>query len=105
MCGSPFQADDCCLMPDEADAFPYEWEGRIEFETSGHADLVNQALSVDPELRPDDVTRELKTEGTVLVIRFRAKQLRMLRAAVGTFLDLVALAVRTLEAFKGSVSA
>jgi tRNA threonylcarbamoyladenosine modification (KEOPS) complex Pcc1 subunit len=82
---------------------PYLWEGRIEFDCAEHAGYVRQALAVDPELRPQEVARQLRTEGPVLVLTFRAKQMRMLRAAVGTFLDLVALAVRTLEAFQDTI--
>lgn len=90
-------------MQSSADAFPFEWGGQITFESAQHASYICQALSVDPELRPQEVERELKAEGSIFMMRFRAKQPRMLRAAVGTFLDLVALAVRTLEAFKDTV--
>lgn len=85
------------------DAFPFVWEAGIEFGSPHHAQMVCDALSVDAELRPDDVTRHLQVLGSALHIKFRAKQIRMLRAATGTFLDLVALSVRTLEAFKDSV--
>jgi hypothetical protein len=38
-------------------------------------------------------------DGTVLVLEFAAIDMRTLRAAVGTFCDLLGLATRTLEAF------
>ena len=93
---------DAMRANDNAD-FPYAWQGHIDYESAEHASLVQQALAVDPELRPKEVERTLSTEGPVLVMHFRAKQLRMLRAAVGTFLDLVALATRTLDAFKSTI--
>jgi len=51
------------------------------------------------QLRPEAVTRELSVEGPTLVLNFAAVDMRTLRAAVGTFCDLLALATRTLEAF------
>lgn len=38
-------------------------------------------------------------EGSTLVMNFAAVDMRTLRAAVGTFCDLLGLATRTLEAF------
>ncbi|EIE21300.1 hypothetical protein COCSUDRAFT_83524 [Coccomyxa subellipsoidea C-169] len=51
------------------------------------------------QLRPKLVTRELTVDGSTLHIFFSAADARTLRAAVGTFYDLLALATRTLEAF------
>ena len=51
------------------------------------------------QLRPEAVTRELSVDGTNLVLQFAAIDMRTLRAAVGTFCDLLGLATRTLEAF------
>lgn len=45
------------------------------------------------------MTRELSVEGSALVLRFAAVDMRTLRAAVCTFCDLLGLASRTLEAF------
>ena len=86
-----------------AAAFPFEWTATIPFEQPRHAECVHQTLAVDPELRPAEVERELCVHGAVLTIHFRARSARMLRAAVGTFLDLVALAIHTLETFKTSL--
>ena len=51
------------------------------------------------QLRPEAVTRQLGTDGPHLVLDFAAVDMRTLRAAVGTFCDLLGLATRTLEAF------
>lgn len=83
--------------------FPFEWTATIPFEQPRHAECVHQTLAVDPELRPAEVERKLTLDGAALTIHFKARSARMLRAAVGTFLDLVALAVRTLETFKTSM--
>ena len=52
-----------------------------------------------PQLRPEAVSRELLVDGSSLVLNFAAVDMRTLRAAVGTFCDLLGLATRTLEAF------
>ena len=51
------------------------------------------------QLRPEAVTRQLRVDGSALVLDFAAVDMRTLRAAVGTFCDLLGLATRTLEAF------
>ena len=56
-------------------------------------------LSPTLQLRPKAVTRELRVDGCALVMDFAAVDMRTLRAAVGTFCDLLGLATRTLEAF------
>jgi tRNA threonylcarbamoyladenosine modification (KEOPS) complex Pcc1 subunit len=72
---------------------------RIPFPTAEEASIAAAATSVDPELRPESVSRQVVADGTALVLNFAAVDVRTLRAAVGTFLDLVALSARTLEAF------
>lgn len=47
------------------------------------------------------MTRQLGVKGPTLVLDFAAVDMRTLRAAVGTFCDLLGLASRTLEAFGG----
>ncbi len=51
------------------------------------------------QLRPEAVTRVLSVDGSTMIMQFAAVDVRTLRAAVGTFCDLLALATRTLEAF------
>ncbi|GBF99946.1 hypothetical protein Rsub_12639 [Raphidocelis subcapitata] len=82
----------------------YTFNGTVELATPEVAAMVCSALDVDPELNPGLVSRELRTEGRTLHIAFAASELRLLRAAVGTFYDLLALAVRTAERFGGGAS-
>lgn len=84
-------------------ACPFESELKVAFADPYHAELVHSALSVDPELRPGEVQRTMSVEGSDLKVKFEAKQLRMLRAATGAFLDLLGVAVDTLEAFQGDI--
>ncbi|CAK0786080.1 hypothetical protein CVIRNUC_009293 [Coccomyxa viridis] len=78
---------------------PYVFQSEHEYQSAGAADMVMKTLSVDPELRPQQVTRKLSVQGRSLQIFFSAADAKTLRAAVGTFYDLLGLATRMLEAF------
>jgi len=75
----------------------------VSFATPNHAQLVLDTLSVDPELRPHDVQRTMALDGCSLSITFKAKDIRMLRAATGTFMDLLGVATLTMETFSDSI--
>ncbi|KAK9804335.1 hypothetical protein WJX72_007910 [[Myrmecia] bisecta] len=83
---------------------PFQLSGRIEYASARDAEMIRNTLAVDPELRPDQVKRELQVQGSALVMHFQATDARTLRAAVGTFCDLLGLATRTLEMFGPSAT-
>lgn len=105
------------LASDNQPGLPCRFHCTVDYKTADDALAVCKCLSADPELRPDQVgiistsltsdvhqpssqvTKHLAASGTVLHINFAAADLRTLRAAVGTFLDLLALATRTIETF------
>ncbi|KAL0024205.1 hypothetical protein WJX77_008186 [Trebouxia sp. C0004] len=76
---------------------PFEFFGRATYASHADACMVRDTLAVDPELRPEQVTRGLSVEGNDFVMKFNAADVRTLRAAVSTFCDLLALVTRTLE--------
>ncbi|KAK9806454.1 hypothetical protein WJX73_009385 [Symbiochloris irregularis] len=78
---------------------PYSFKSTVTYASAEHAEMVKNALSVDPELRPAVVSRHLTVEGCKLVTSISATDLRTLRAAVGPYCDLLKLASRVLEAF------
>ena len=82
-----------------ADDKPFTFTARVPYTTTEHATIIKNALSVDPELRLEFVNREITVEGTTVILNFEAVDARTLRAAVGTFCDLLRLATETLEAF------
>lgn len=85
---------------DTGDRFPFKFHCRVNFSCDDDAAMVRNALAVDPELRPDQVSKCLTVEGNALLATFAAADVRTLRAAVGSFCDLLGLATRILEAFK-----
>eukprot|EP00355_Strombidium_rassoulzadegani_P002562 CAMPEP_0168610426 /NCGR_PEP_ID=MMETSP0449_2-20121227/1777_1 /TAXON_ID=1082188 /ORGANISM="Strombidium rassoulzadegani, Strain ras09" /LENGTH=44 /DNA_ID= /DNA_START= /DNA_END= /DNA_ORIENTATION= len=44
--------------------------------------MVRDALCVDPELRPTEVTRDIIVKGNTLYLTFSASEPRLLRSAV-----------------------
>ncbi len=81
------------------DGKPYTFSIRCPLPSPNHATIVANTLSVDEELRPQFVTREITADGSCLIVRFAAVDLRTLRAASATFCDLLNLSCRTLEVF------
>lgn len=73
------------------------------FDSTGDAQLVHDTLSVDPELRPHDVQRTMAIQNCTLTVTFHAQDVRMLRAATGTFMDLLGVATLTIETFRDSI--
>lgn len=70
----------------------------VEFLDGHHAEIVKSAVSVEPELRPQVVARVLEVEGATLRACFRACDPRSLRVSASSFLELVQVAVETIEA-------
>lgn len=72
---------------------------RIEYPSEEYAVIVRDALSVEKELRPEMVQREITADGSTLVASFQATTLKGLRVSVGGFFDFLLLATRTLDTF------
>ncbi|KAJ9460260.1 EKC/KEOPS complex subunit SPAC4H3.13 [Diplonema papillatum] len=85
-------------------------EGRMDFDRPvgfrlevpcqhAHAFIVKEALQVDKELSPEKVTRDVAVEGNLLVVAYRGVDLRSVRVAVHSTLQVLALALETVAAF------
>uniref|UniRef100_A0A2P2JJU3 Uncharacterized protein n=1 Tax=Rhizophora mucronata TaxID=61149 RepID=A0A2P2JJU3_RHIMU len=71
----------------------------VEFESEVNASIVYAALAVDKELQPDKVKREMIVSNGKLLVHFEAVEARFLRASFSAFVDVLALATRTIEEF------
>lgn len=69
----------------------------IPFPTLKQAEIVYNSLRVDPEPKRSRVNKTLNTEGKVLIAHFSATELRKLRVAVNSFLELSSLCVLTIS--------
>ncbi|KAI8924213.1 CTAG/Pcc1 family [Entophlyctis helioformis] len=76
---------------------------RIPFGDVQFATYAQQALAVDKELRPSQVSKALTVDGDTLVVTFHAVSVRMLRTSVSSFLEFANLAARTLAEFGESI--
>ncbi|KAJ3212602.1 hypothetical protein HDU67_003709 [Dinochytrium kinnereticum] len=71
----------------------------VPFSTPELASYALQVLEVDRELKPEEVQRHLSVDGCDFKIEIRSSSLKALRSSCGTFLDLLALTVETMEEF------
>jgi len=74
-------------------------ELQVEYASEENASMVYTALSVDKELQPDKVKRNLVLNGRQLLVQFAAVEARFLRASFSAFVDILVLATRTIEQF------
>ena len=74
-------------------------EVRCVFASPAHAEIAAATLSVDPELHPERVRRSIAAEGAGVSARFEAADGRSLRSAVGAYVDMLGVVLRTLREF------
>lgn len=73
------------------------YEARLPFPSARLATIVSVAVSVDAELRPEQVTRHLTVEQSTLVIRLSATDPKQLRTAISSLFDFIRVSVSTLN--------
>ena len=71
----------------------------VAFATPAHANLAVSTLGVDPELHPERVAKAITAEGATVCARFEAADARALRVAMGAYMDMVGVVLRTLREF------
>lgn len=81
------------------DKFPFVHNASVELPSNAFAEIVKTATGVDPELRSEEVQRELWVEGCTFHMRFRAKNERSLRTSANSFQEFVKVSIAALEEF------
>ncbi|KAM0832033.1 hypothetical protein ACQ4PT_065149 [Festuca glaucescens] len=71
----------------------------VDYGSEEHASIVYKTLSVDTELQPDKVKREMSVSGGKLVVHFEAIEARFLRASFSAFVDLMVLVTKLVEEY------
>ncbi|KAI9209884.1 CTAG/Pcc1 family [Polychytrium aggregatum] len=71
----------------------------VPFPNAALAQIALKTLSVDRELKSDQLQREMRVEGHYLYIDFKASTARLLRASVSGFFDMLILVCRTMDEF------
>jgi len=72
----------------------------LTFQEQRYAEIVRDATMVEKELRPHLIQRSASIKDNSLILIWHAKDLRTLRVASGSFLQLASLSIETIEAFK-----
>jgi len=72
---------------------------RIPFENSKSADVVWNSLKVDPEPPRSQMTKQMRVEGTDLIVDFTCVEPKTMRVSVNSFFDLLNLVVQTMDRF------
>ncbi|TVU04913.1 hypothetical protein EJB05_48057 [Eragrostis curvula] len=79
------------------------WDFKCDFEvdygSEERASIVYKTLSVDKELQPDKVKREMAVSGSKLVVHFEAVEARFLRASFSALVDLMVLVTKLVEEY------
>ncbi|ALC46731.1 CG42498, partial [Drosophila busckii] len=72
---------------------------RVPFDTPKYAEIAYRVLSVDQEPRRNFVQKTLSLESDVLVVHFKADQVKNLRTAITSFFECLLLCQDTIKQF------
>ncbi|KAI9008877.1 CTAG/Pcc1 family [Phycomyces nitens] len=71
----------------------------IPFPNERLAIIAKRVLSVDKELKTDQVKRTVDTAGKTLTVCFECTSTKMLRVAVNSFLEMLTMVTKTMDQF------
>ncbi|XP_057583295.1 EKC/KEOPS complex subunit LAGE3-like [Hippopotamus amphibius kiboko] len=71
----------------------------VPFPSSLEAEIARESLAPDAEPHRGAVGKELTVSGSVLAVRWRAEDSRLLRISIVSFLDQLSLVMRTMQRF------
>lgn len=78
---------------------PHIFALSVPFPSPLEADIACGSLSPDPEPHPGAVWKEVTVSGSVLAVRWRADDSRLLRISIVNFLDHLTMVMRTMQRF------
>lgn len=78
---------------------PHIFALSVPFPSPLEADIACGSLAPDAEPHPGAVRKELTVSGSVLAVRWRADDSRLLRISIINFLDQLSLVMRTMQRF------
>ena len=72
----------------------------VPFDSPAHAQIVYEALRVDPEPKRSQMKKVLSIkDDNILCVEFECHEARTMRVSINSFLDLLTLAVNTIDQF------
>jgi len=72
---------------------------KVPFEDAKTAEIVWNSMRVDPEPKRSGMTKQMRVEGSDLIVDFQCKETRTMRVSVNSFFDLLSLVVDTIDQF------
>mmetsp|Transcript_22175 Transcript_22175/g.30545 ORF Transcript_22175/g.30545 Transcript_22175/m.30545 type:complete len:86 (-) Transcript_22175:153-410(-) len=76
---------------------------KITFPCKIHAEMTKESLEVDEELQPLRLSKTFTVEDNVLIVHFRASDVKMLRVGMSSFFDMALVASKTLLEFEDCI--
>ncbi|KAF6081616.1 L antigen family member 3 [Phyllostomus discolor] len=87
------------LVTGRPDNRPHMFTLSVPFPSALEADIACGSLAPDAEPHRDAVRKELSVSGSVLAVRWRAEDSRLLRISIISFLDQLSLVMQTMHRF------
>lgn len=72
---------------------------KVPFQDENSANIVWNSLKVDPEPKRSQMVKEMKVEGSQLIVNFKCEEPKTMRVSVNSFFDLLTLVVQTIDQF------
>ncbi|CDH49931.1 hypothetical protein RO3G_16398 [Lichtheimia corymbifera JMRC:FSU:9682] len=72
---------------------------KIPFPTNRLANIAEQVLGVDKELKTDQVKRTTIVNDNILEARFECVSARMMRVSVNSYLEMLSMVTRTMDQY------
>lgn len=82
----------------------YTFQLVVPFSCSAEAEVAYNSLRVDKEPLRGGVQKSFRLDEQRLIVDFEAVQAKHLRVSVGTFMELLALVIKTVDRFGPPVS-
>ncbi|KAI8063855.1 CTAG/Pcc1 family [Gongronella butleri] len=77
----------------------YKLDLEIPFPSAHLATVAMQVLSVDKELKTDQVQRSMECKDTLLKVHFASVSAKMLRVSTNSFMEMMQMVLRTMDAY------
>ncbi|KAI9306798.1 CTAG/Pcc1 family [Cunninghamella echinulata] len=71
----------------------------IPFPSSKLAEIAMKVISVDKELKTDQVQRKIECDDNILKVHFDSVSARMLRVSSNSFLEMLLMVTKTMDQF------
>ena len=71
----------------------------MELPTEKIANTISQVVNVDEQLNADIIDRNIKNQKNILIIKYKSKDAKKLRATIGNLIDNISLTLETIRDF------